>query len=226
MSFFDITYTNVVNQLLPPQKRLPVWLGWMSSLVSPIQYLRDLFLGDYKNGINALPYNSATTYAKGSITLYTDKSVYECLISGTNSTNVPGIDTAHWFKRQDIFIGTDERLMYNSQIIVLEYALNNYFRVSPAAANQIYINNTSVSSPFLMGNTGPNSSNMTNNSAFATSFMVNSPSFTSSTSQFTVFVPNAVLATLATLSPDQIKIVRQFVDKYKLAGIQYSVIGY
>lgn len=228
MAFFDIDYNARVNELNVPKYRLNKFTSWLYCLVFPIQYLRDLFLGDYKTGATYPVYNAFTTYNAPQRVLYYDRAVYECQVNGTiTGIAGPASDPVAWVRVQDLFIGTDERVRYTSQIMTLEYALNHYYFVAPAAPDQIYIGNNTLSSRyFIMGDTGPYSSDLVNYSSFARTFMGDSPSFVAASNNFTIYVPTSLLSTLGLTLQDQINNVRQFVNKYKLAGISYNVVGY
>lgn len=223
MSFYDFD-TNIVGpQLMPPELRKSKHLAWIRVILSPVQYLRDLFFNLFIGGQVYPIYGAFTPYNRGDRVTNYDKAVYECLINGTVSgLSGPSGDPA-WMKVVELFIGVDERVLYSSQIIVLEYALNKYFLVQPADP-QIYIsNNTTSTIVFVMGNSGTYSSNLANDSNFSTSWMSNSPSFSAPLPPFTVYVPSALFATLGLNVQDQENTVRQFVDRYRLGGITYNV---
>jgi hypothetical protein len=224
---FDIDYEVQEQNILPPTKRLPVILAYMFAIIYALQWVRDRILGDYKAGATYPIYNAFATYNIGDrVIFFEDHSVYECMVNGTVSgIGGPASDPA-WMKIQDLFIGVDERIKYNSQIIVLEYALNRYYLVPPTDP-QIYIENNSSATPFfVMGNTGQTSSNMVNDSSISvaiTAWMGNVPTFPTPAPPFTVFVPTSLFATLGLTVQDQENNIRQFVDKYKLGGLTYSV---
>jgi hypothetical protein len=225
---YDINFETQETNILPPPKRLRKMFDYLFSILYPLQWLRDLLLGDYKTGANYPNYNAFSAYTKGDrVFFFGDKGIYERTVTGSASgLNGPPSDPTRWMKIQYIFIGTDERIKYNSQIIMLEYELNRYYKVSTTDP-QIFINNNSAqTNVFVMGNTGPTSSAMANNSSFSTSWMGNAPTFPAPLPDFTVNVPTSLLSTLGLTLQDQINNVRQFVDKYKLGGMTYNVIAF
>ena len=74
-----------------------------------------------------------------------------------------------------------------------------------------------------MGSTAATSSNMANTGANSTAFMWTTPIYNSGLGNFTVNVPVALFTTLGNSATNREKAIRQFVDKYKLAGTTYSV---
>lgn len=223
---YDINFETQETNILPPPKRLQKMMDYLFSILYPLQWLRDLLFGDYRLGASYPVYNAFASYNKGDRVIGYDKSVYECLVNGTISgLNGPGSDPTGWLKIQELFIGTDERIKYNSQIMMLEYELNKYYMVGTGSP-QIFINNNSATtSVFVMGNSGATSSSMANNSVFSTSYMGNAPTF-SALPSFTVNVPVSLFATLGLTVQDQENNIRQFVDKYKLGGTTYNVVTF
>lgn len=228
MAFYDFNTNTIGPQLIPPQLRLTVHLAWLRVLLLPgIQYLRDLIFDVYFGGQRYPIYSAFNPYNRGDRVTGYDKALYQCLVNGTVSGLSGPYNDPAWMKIQDNFIGVDERVKYNSQFMVLELALNTFFLVLTTDPDQIYLQtNSRDSSVFVMGQTGETSSAMYNNSLFSTAAMYNDPTFVAFAANFTVFVPNGVLATLGNTAQDQENAIRQFVDKYKLAGLTYLVSGY
>jgi hypothetical protein len=233
MSIYDINYIDRDNELTPPKYRLSKFLSWLNCLNYPLQWLRDNWFGEYKQGSTANKFIDNNFYTTNDKVIWIDSSVYifilpyvEFVTIGLNAPTGDPDSAITWQKIQDVFIGVDERVRYSSQIIVLEYALNHYYQV-PTTDPQIYINNNPIDqSVFVMGNSGDTSSNMVNNSFFATSAMNNSPSFTTFLGNFTIYFPNALFAILGSTSQDRENNIKQFVNKYKLAGITYNILTY
>lgn len=219
---YDFDIDIVVPNLTPPIKRLPKYLAWLKSLTTPIQTAwNNLFL-DYKKGSTYTYYNSLSTYNIGVKVIYTDNKVYECI---STSTGNDCLDQVYWTKINDNFIGADERITYNSQIIIIERALNKWFR-NLTGTDQIYIGTNQITtSVFVMAQTGTYSSYMASDSSFSTSYMGEAPSF-SSQYNFTVYVPSALYSTLGSNPVNRENAIRSFVDKYSLAGITYNVNTY
>jgi hypothetical protein len=124
MSIYDVTFSKLGQQVLPPDKRNSKIIAFVTCLLAPMQWLRDLWLGSYCTGASTA-YNSSTTYAKYAQVVY-NKTVYSSLQSG-NVGNVPVFGSIWWTPIQTNFIGLSERIVYNGQTLVLTYALNKWF---------------------------------------------------------------------------------------------------
>jgi hypothetical protein len=224
MAFFDYNVDTTGTQLLPPQLRQPIHLEWLRVVLSQIKYLYELFFNSFIAGNTSVDWNPLFFYAPGDYTVWTDKAVYINTFLDIGTPPTGDINSAKtWRKVQELFIGVDERVKYNSQLIVFEYALNKYFRV-PTTDPQIYIENTALdTNVFLMGNSGETSSAMYNNSVFTEDFMFNAPTFTGATTAYTIWVKAALFTSLGATALDRENTVRQFADKYNLAGLTYKV---
>ncbi len=150
-NIFDIDYEKQVKALIHPDYRISKTLAYLYSIIKPLQYLRDLVLGEYKTGSAYADWSSGSTYAKYDRVIYKDNSVYESKTS-SNTNNLPSgaaNSSTYWRKVNNSFIGYDERISWNGQIIVFENALNRYFRTS--SPNRIYIvNNNSAGIGFTI----------------------------------------------------------------------------
>lgn len=143
-NLFDIDYDQQAKDLLPPDKRDPETLAGMKSYFKAIQWARDLVLGGIKTGA------TAAAYAPGTYNIYDqvlfEKAVYESLID--SNTDAPTVATS-WTLIQPNFIGVDERIKYNAQNIVLEWALNREFngvfrQPVTAVLSDIYLTRTAA----------------------------------------------------------------------------------
>lgn len=220
MSFYDYDTEQVNEELLPPQLRQPKEKAWLKILMVPLQWIRDLFFDSYIAGSNDNTWDDITTYFPGVRAVYFDNAVYEAI--QTNINTPPDLYPDYWFKVQDVFIGVEERLKYNSQIIVYEYALNNWFR-NVGATDQIYIqNNVTNTDFFLMGESSVLSSSMSVLSTASTDFMgvVYTPG---AQYDYTIMVPAALFATMGATTQDRENAIRNIANKYNMAGMQYSV---
>lgn len=222
MSIYDVNFRNVASQLLPPDKRRLLMLAFVRALLSPLQYLRDLNIGSYKDGSPAVVY-AAGTYSRGNRVRYF-QAVYESLVD--NNTAVP-VDATAWVKVQENFIGVRERVQYNGQKVVLEYALNKWFNTQfrqPDGVSDIYITSSERVTPvFRIGATEKISSAVS--TAGSTEFVENDYSLTAQIS-FAVHVPVAVYNALDPIAGNRDAVVRAFVDKYIHAGVLYSIVTY
>jgi hypothetical protein len=222
-SIYDFDVSVTAPELMPPTLRQNSHKAWFNVLLKPIQYLWSLIFEDYKDGTSYVLWSNLTTYSATNRVLFTDKSNYECINTALGNTQSP-LNGLYWIKIQDNFIGVNERIKYNSQIIVFEYALNKWF-LNPLPADQIYITNNGTSSQMLMGQTSAYSSTIPNNSIYSTYYMGNV--YTPTQYDFTIYFPIALFNALQpTLAIDKEKLIRNFADKYKLAGMNYNIITY
>jgi hypothetical protein len=233
MALYDYDNEIVAEQLTPPALRESKFLSWLYVITKPIQNLWSLIFEDYKIGSSYPEFDILVTYNFGDRVFYTDKAIYECTALNPDGTaggvlGIAPVSTyayAYWTKVNNDFIGVDERIKYNSQLIVLEYALNKWF-LNLSATDQIYVNTNAITSNiFLMGETGTYSSTMANSSPFSLYFMPEDATFPTQYN-FTINVPAALFTTLGTNSTNRENTVRAFADKYVLSGITYNVTTY
>ncbi len=228
MSIYDIDFSTKAVELLPPDKRFPITIAWIKALVKQAQYIRDKYLGDYNIGANYPIWAIANNYNKGGRVIYKG-SVYESLIDG-NIGNQP-IEGQYWTLYQKNFIGVSERVYYNGQKIVLEWALNKWFNTTfrqPPLVSDIFIGtNTPALTCFIVG---ASTDNITTNSSSIFSdrsseyiqYTYNAPIFYNAT----INIPLAVYNALDTIAINREKIVRNFADLYFPAGITYNIATY
>jgi hypothetical protein len=224
MGLYDVDYTDVGQQLLPPDKRWPRMSAWVKAILIPVQYLRDLVLGVYRLGSTDLQYAGAVTYAKGDRVVFR-YAVYESLVDG-NTGNDP-LNTTYWVKVVDNFIGVNERVLYNGHTLILTYALNKYFGTTfrqPNDVSDIYlVNNAKPVAPFVSGATEAESSVTYANTS--SEFVINAYDF-DGYENLTIMVPVAVFNALDPDPSNREKIIRNFADRYIVAGITYNVETY
>lgn len=242
----------ISHDLLPIKRRKPKFLAWFLSILSPLQWCHDLIFNDYANGVTEPLWVSGTAYVYLDRVIYIDNAVYELQnTAGITSVVTPNLDTDNWIKVLDSFIGVRERARYTSNKLLLEYALNRYFMVSPFSAiewgvtwsggvptaqtappdAQIYISNTRNSiSNFWLSNGAPTSltSFMSNG---AQRFFLGNSYAAYSIFTFTIFIPTAVYAQIQAnqvigsgITAEQV--IRSFADKFVQGGKLYQVIQY
>jgi hypothetical protein len=220
--------TDIIGELLiPPVLRQPKQLDWLSTILSPVQKLRDRVFFDYKEGVESTynDFNIGSTYSLGDMVIWTDKCVYQAIYT-TSFSGIEPNNTTYWLKTQEIFIGVDERVKYSAQKFLFEYALNKYFRLE-APNDLIYItNNFYVNASFVMANSGDLSSAMPNNSIYQTQYMNDTYTYSASDYDYTIYFPVADYTALASTANDREMIVRNFADKYNLAGIRFNILTY
>lgn len=135
MSIYDVDIANQTVLLLPPTKRKALTLQWLGIFGNKLQYLHDLVFGDYLTGNKDGQWQASTTYTYLKRVRYRDNAIYEVNnTAGVNSIIPPPQDiysdtntSGNWIKVQDNFIGLQERVKYNSQKLVFEFALNKWF---------------------------------------------------------------------------------------------------
>ena len=222
MTIYDINFNTLATQTLPPDKRYSRMVAFLRVLLSPLQYLNNLWFVGYRTGATASAW-AAGTYAKYEQVKY-NKIVYESLVAG--NTAVP-TDTTKWKVVQENFIGLFERITYNGQKLVLEYALNKWFGTSfrqPPLTSDIYISTNTIGTPFFrVGGIEAISSSSSNSSS--SEFVINS--YTVSLQyNFTIHVPVAVYNALDPTMTNNEAIFRAFANKYIPAGLTYNITTY
>lgn len=226
MGLFELDTDYIGEQLMPPKLRKDKHLSWLKVILKPLSNLFNIDFKDYTLGVSYDLWDSGDTYSFGNRVIWTDKRVYESL-ADSNFNNLPS-DTTKWLLCQNIFIGVDERVKYNSQKLLFEFALNRFFMVDPLPADQIFIDNNfvDVGSVFLMGTTGQSSSLMPLNSVNQIHYMGLVPAYQTVTNDYTINVPIAVFNSLGSNDANRETAIRNFADLYNLAGMQYNVVSY
>ena len=221
-NLYDIDYDVKAVELLPPDKRNNRMIAFVRSLLSPVQLLRDILIDSYGNGSTASDW-VAGTYARGVLVRY-NKSIYESLEDGNTATPA---DVTKWVMIQDNFIGVNERVLFNGQKIILEYALNKWFFTNfrqPPLVSDIYISGAfSLINPFVVGGVEAESSSVY--TLGSREYVIDGYSVTTQYN-FTIFIPSAVYTALAADAATREKIVRAFADKYVPVGIFYEIQTY
>ena len=213
---FDISTDQQAVDLLPPDKRDGNTVALQRALLSAVQWCRDLVLGSYKTGSTA-PVYAGGTYNKYDQVIF-NKAVYYSLIP--NNAALP-TDPTSWLLIQPNFIGADERVRYNGQKIVLEYALNHRFGGTfrppgSSSLSDININNVAaVAVGFRVGQTKGSTVGATNSS--------DDIGYPFTFRQITNFNIN-FLSSLYILTNEQA--VRDFVDPVIPASLVYSITPY
>jgi hypothetical protein len=222
MSIYDISYTNRVVELLPPDKRYSRTVAWFKAIVNQLQYLHTDVLVDFRTGSD-YPIYAPGSYNKFDRVIY-GQSVYESLYD--TNTAVP-TDTSKWRLYQLHFLGVEDRLKYNGQVLVLDYAINDRFNTNfrqPPLQSDIYFTiNTPAVDVFIVGGDESNSSTILE--MISSEYVINSYSFTAFTN-FVINIPVAVYNALSTDPAARDKIVRGFVDEILHAGLKYSIQTY
>jgi len=248
MTIPRINQQNIALNMLPPSKRVnistlesyPKWKQWFIGLASQMVWLHSV-CKSYIYGSANLYYNDVIYYNVGD-RVNTVFGVFECIISnyGVSVTN-----SFYWYKITPNFIGVSERVLYQKSRIVLEYALNrqfgyqlsqngfsgfrqpeSYSSTGQLPLSDIYISSSSPASVSIVMYQNRRVSNTLYDHSSGY-FMFGSLILTAASSyQFTVNIPSSVYGSIDSNPVTAEAIVRQFVDKYCLIGVGYSINTY
>jgi len=123
MALFDIDFFAKVVEFLPPDYRFAVNVAWIRALISPLVVLKYRILTYYRTGwIFTTPYIPGYPYTEGAIVTY--KQVLYQSATGANTDTPPSVN---WQVYLPSFIGVNDRIKYNGNKLVLEFALNQRF---------------------------------------------------------------------------------------------------
>ena len=218
---FDTDY--ISEKLVPPVLRSAMRLAWVRVLLASIKAKYDSIFGitSYTKGYAVAVWNAGTNYAIGIRAKY-GISVYEALTANVGLT--PPENPSDWLLYLPNFVGTDERVKYNGQKMVLEYVLNRYLNTTATTIPTIYITNNVVDvNGFYMGfGNGQGDLGEMGNASTQDDFL--GISYTLNQYAFTIYVPAALYATLGTTAVNRENRVRNVADKYVIAGMSYNII--
>lgn len=240
MSIYTLNQSLLAQALLPPQKRLPIYIALMTEWLSGLQSRNDI-LNYYIDGFSVPDYNPGTTYPMGGLVnggLNNKQAVYESQTADNIGNSLQNPD--YWVQASPYFIGNIERASYSCAQIVLEYALNRYFHTTfrqptaigtgaytPKSDIYITINNNGFGT-FYIGQVEDQSSYISQVSS--TGFVERTSSSASfDTYTFIVNVPLSLYTTLPGYdgtagSADNV--LRNFVDKYNIGVAAYIIVTY
>lgn len=227
---FDIKQS--FRQLIPPKKRFKNVVAFFETIAAALQWSRDMLFDVFKVGATESDYNPLTTYNAGDRVKYTDRGIYECYVNGT--LGVLPTSSSNWILVNDSFIGIDELVRYNSQKLILEYALNKWFgtnfvqpdTIPRTSLPQIYIVRNSIYLVQGYFTTDSGDCSQFSSNTIDTTLFFSSVSASISQFDFTVYFP---LATYNALNPNastREKIVRAFINRYVYAGFNYNIVTY
>lgn len=134
MSLFSLNVFRRSEDLTPPKLRSNTITAMLRVLLRPLKWCEDLFFKEFCKGTTAGWYNSGTTYSKYNRVIWQDGAVYQLMVNSSVGIDPTGnaLSATNWLKVLDNFIGIDERVRYNGQRIVFEYAINKWFNVTSA----------------------------------------------------------------------------------------------
>jgi hypothetical protein len=176
-------------------------------------------------------YFQVRSFVFGEMIQNSENSVYYCI--SDNPNGYAPVNETYWYLLQQNFIGLNDRVRANAQILVYEYILNKWFSTSfnyPTTTNDVYITNNAVDiNGFIVGSDETESSFVGFNDNQQESFI--NLTYSTVTYNYTINIPLAVYDALkptdasgTTSTKDAI--VRNFADKYNLAGLSYSINPY
>lgn len=217
MGIFNVDYIALVTNLLPPDKRNPKRISFLTAFTKRISVDSSNYFDQYKSGSSDPTYVTGT-YARRATVIY-NGAVYQSL----NDDNIAlPSDTTQWRQIAPSFIGVDTRIQFRASKIVFEYALNLRFTTTfrqPPSISDIYITTNYMDrSGFIIGyNESGASSVGYSGSADAIGYANNNytPYF-----QLTINVP------LAAYNAVGVGVIKGFASLYVAAGIVFNVVAY
>lgn len=234
-----VDITTLAIQNLPPNKRLPIWLGIIRSLVSPLRWLMGIFT-QYKEGGVSTYWDSGVSYGIGTRVVY-NYAVYESLVA-SNIGNIPDVDIDSWLLVNASFIGVNERRLYQGKKLILEYALNQYFKEELDANGEVGFRQpddafTPTPSSIYVEDDIPDLLTFTMYPdefqsdamfpTYSTKYMTPTPVYSgASPYQFIVWIPTSVFASINSDSAIADQVVTNFVNRYAVAGTFFTVQTY
>lgn len=220
---YDTAYTSEKNT--PGKLRQPKRLAWLRVLLYPLQKRFIDTFNYYRLGQTAPTWNKIPTYTVGYRVRF-GISIWEAI--EVNTFKPPPEWPEYWILVQPDWIGCEERIKYNSQIMVYEYLMNKRFP-NTYNTNRIWIStNTTDSSAFWVGSLGGEKTT----SYAATKVNQNnfigllSSGYTVGYYNFTINVPLALFNSLGANDTIRENVIRSVADKYKLAGMFYNVVTF
>lgn len=230
----QIDFDNHAIQEIPEHHRTPRFIAWFQGLLrGSISWLnRNFYNYCFGDTISTFWLSGATYNLNDSVVTFF--GVYISLQDG-NIGNNPNNSPDYWYQISPSFIGAFERVQYNSQKIIMEYALNNFFRTiyrNPTTIvtggylplSDIYIETVSPSfTSFVVyeGVTGTSPVYQDSTGTYAVFEDVVTPLDT--TYEFIVWIPVSLSVALGAAYD---KIIRSKVDLMSIFGTVYTVQTY
>jgi hypothetical protein len=158
MSIYDLDTIVFTNNNLPPDKRMQNISLLAYSLLSALQYNIDNY-ETYRTGDVYSYWDRLASYSIGDVVTFQGKNYMS--IQNSNVGRLP-VDTIWWVLVNGSSIAADERIRYQPNRLIFEYALNRWFGTAfrqPPLQSDIYIEDTSFYNPsFIVGGIESNSS--------------------------------------------------------------------
>lgn len=246
-----IDWNDLAIEFLASQHRTPRFISWHQGMLGQNMWLNKNFWNYCYGDSTSNPWSNSFSYTLNS-TVITYQGVYISIADNgivgdplrfNNTGNNPDNSPSDWYKIAPTYIGAQERAQYNSQKLMMEYALNRLFRTNfkqPTAwtdgtvssplgiwytpTSDIFITTVSLGYyTFLSGDgesTSSDSSDIGSGSAFSTETVVTG---TDTTYQFIVWIPTALSVALGI---SYIQIISSVVNKILLAGTIFTIQTY
>ena len=246
-----IDWNDLAIEFLATSHRTPRFIAWFQGMLGQNAWLNKNFWNYCYGDQTSNPWSSTVTYSLNS-TAITYQGVYISVADNgivgdpnrfNNLGNNPDIYPNYWYKISPTYIGAQERVQFNSQKSIMEWALNRWFRTTfrqPTAwgdgtsssplgiwytpTSDIFITTVeSATRTFLTGETSANSDSVSDvvlgNAVITDSFITNSDT----TYKFIVWIPTALSIALGS---SYIQIISSVVNLILLAGTVYSIQTY
>lgn len=217
MAIYDLDTIELAYRNVPPDKRHPKIMAFVISLLSGVQVNIDAYQL-YREGDDYLPWDSGAAYSIGDIVTY--QGVQYISLQNANTNNRPAASPTFWLVTNPNAIGADERIRYQPNKLIFEYALNKHFGSTfrqPPATSDIYITNSAYFNPsFIVGGIESNSSAVYANRSQG---VVINDYFVQLPYSFEINIPAAIYTDLGGTDST----VRNFADRYVVAGKQYII---
>lgn len=220
---YSINIQQFAHDALPPEKRTTENVASMSGVLAAFDKQWTVFLANLKGAdvqYGAAAWTAGTYSPSDVVIYYPTGEVYECQVT---TTTEPSTST-DWLKIADCFIGFNEMQHFDGTTLSLTYALNRRFMTTyanPPATSDIYIVNTPLSvTVFYAGTDELTSSSV--GPTISSEYVMSAYSITPATA-FDVQVPTAVMTALGSNAEN---IIRQFIDKYVILSLHYTITPY
>ncbi len=234
---FDINFSNLAGDTLPPDKRDVNTLALVRGLESAVNTKSNESLKQFKTGAGVVfgPW-AAGTYIKNEYVLYK----YKLYVALATTTQEPTTG-AEWLEVLPSFLGTDKEQFFDGTKLMFEYALNAYFAQTNGAVwrqptahvaapdfytpkSDIYLTTNEIINPvFRVGLELDDSSTV--GVDYSSEAVGNDYSFALQYA-LTINVLTSVFNTMGTTTAEKEATIRNFADRYITAGLFYDIIPY
>lgn len=238
MSIYDIDFSQSTTELLPPSKRTSRTEAFLSLAGLYLQFLHDIIFNTYQNGSIYPLFDNGSPYFNGDRVMDDDNGVYEVIdesafaLSGGFYTH-PFTNPSMWVRLTKDWRGTSARIRYNSQKLVLEWVLNEYFGqvfrqpndvTFSGTKSDIYVEDVQNYNPFFIAQDDVHASFAVDIPSTIQDFIIDDNSASVYISR-KIYVKAAWWATFNS-SGDGDEKMRSFIDKYIIAGCVYQILTY